>query len=79
MMGTTPEHQGRGAASLMLKKMTDFADEQGLVCYTEGSPKGLPVYKRFGFEEVDTIAMPTKNGGTYVYTCIIREPKTKPT
>ena len=75
MMGTLPAYQGRGAASLMLAWATELADRERLVCWTEASPKALPLYQKFGFEFKESIEMPVLSGGTYTYTSVLREPK----
>ncbi|KAF7515107.1 hypothetical protein G7054_g14759 [Neopestalotiopsis clavispora] len=75
MIGTVPAHERRGAASLMLEWATELADREGLVCWTTGSPKGLPLYQKFGFEAKEDIVMPVLSGGTYTYTAVVREPK----
>ncbi|KAI0144352.1 hypothetical protein GGR57DRAFT_332995 [Xylariaceae sp. FL1272] len=73
VLATSPAHQRRGAASLMLEWATGFADQNELVCVTIASTKGLPLYQKFGFEVVDNIAMLMIDGSTYISTCIVRE------
>ncbi|KAL9603911.1 MAG: hypothetical protein Q9219_000849 [cf. Caloplaca sp. 3 TL-2023] len=50
-----PDHQGRGAGTLLLKNLVDFADERGLPCYLESTPSGHETYTRQGFREIETV------------------------
>lgn len=54
MLGTAPEYQGRGCASLILKWGLSRADEQGLEAYVSASPRGRPAYQKYGFEVKET-------------------------
>jgi GNAT superfamily N-acetyltransferase len=47
---TAPEHQGRGAAKLLLKKFTEEVDEAAVEAYLEASQVARPLYAKFGFE-----------------------------
>lgn len=53
---TAPEFRGRGIAPEMLRILEDRARERG-VCriWLEGSKWGLPVYRKYGFSENETI------------------------
>lgn len=46
---TLPQHERRGAGSLLVKWGCDRADEAGVVAYLEASPVGSPMYARHGF------------------------------
>lgn len=42
----------------------DIAQKQGVPCFLEASPAGLPVYQKSGFEEVDRFVFDLeKHGG----------------
>ncbi|KAI0146926.1 hypothetical protein GGR57DRAFT_279270 [Xylariaceae sp. FL1272] len=75
LMGTLPSFERKGAGSLMLDWATKFADEKGLVCWVVASPKGLPLYQKYGFEAKKAIVMPVIDGSMYTYTCMMRECK----
>ncbi|KAI1866348.1 uncharacterized protein JN550_007736 [Neoarthrinium moseri] len=78
MMGTLASHRRRGAAGLQLRWATDLADREGLACWTEASPAGLPVYEAFGFETKDAVVSKLAEsigGGLYTSTCVLREPR----
>lgn len=78
LMGTLPSHRRRGAASLQLAWANELADREGLVCYTEASVEGLPVYEKAGWKAKDVIVsnlLESAGGGTYTSTCVLREPK----
>lgn len=77
-MGTLPSYQRRGAASLQLSWAVGLADENGLACWVEASPMSVPLYKKFGFEVQDEVVCQLDEscgGGTYKYTCLMREPR----
>ena len=46
-------HQRRGAASLLLKKGADIAEEVGLDSYVVASTMGLPLYEKVGFRPIE--------------------------
>ncbi|RJE27431.1 hypothetical protein PHISCL_00165 [Aspergillus sclerotialis] len=48
-LGTHPEYQRRGAASMLLKWGCDLADKNGVAAYVDASKAGAPLYQRFGF------------------------------
>ncbi|RGP78045.1 gnat family [Fusarium longipes] len=41
--------QGKGASSLMLRWGTERADAEGMPCFLEATPKGRPIYEKYGF------------------------------
>ncbi|EEP77544.1 predicted protein [Uncinocarpus reesii 1704] len=49
---THPDHQGRGAGTLLLKYGLEIADKHGVESFLEASAKGLPLYERYGFESI---------------------------
>ena len=57
LLHTNPEHQRRGAASMLLKWGADEADRLGLESYLEASPDGKFLYEKRGFRELETIKM----------------------
>jgi GNAT superfamily N-acetyltransferase len=52
MLSTHPDHERRGAGSMLLKWGTDIADTLGLKAFVQGSRVGKRFYERHGF--VDT-------------------------
>ncbi|KAI8944779.1 hypothetical protein F4801DRAFT_585076 [Xylaria longipes] len=70
---TMLSHRRRGAASLMLKWATKFADQNDLICWTTASKEGLPLYQSFGFEIQGLVEMLMIDGSTSTSTCILRE------
>ncbi|KAL7816028.1 acyl-CoA N-acyltransferase [Trichoderma aethiopicum] len=63
LLAVKPEYQGKGAASLMLRYGVDKADEDKVECFLDASPKGQPIYERYGFRVVQS---DTFLEGTYV-------------
>lgn len=75
MMATLPEYRRQGAANLMLKWMTEFADQHGLLFYVEAEPTGVEMCQKAGFEIHDRFEVKVEDGSPYVLTCMSREPK----
>ncbi|ODH48255.1 hypothetical protein GX48_05655 [Paracoccidioides brasiliensis] len=64
VLTTDTAHQGLGAGSAMLKYGIEIADRENLPTWLEGSQKGYPLYRKFGFEDVDRFAFDlSKYGG----------------
>ncbi|CAG9990305.1 unnamed protein product [Clonostachys byssicola] len=51
------DYQGKGAGGLLLRYGLNRADEMGADVYLEASPPGVPIYKRFGFKEIDRVVV----------------------
>jgi GNAT superfamily N-acetyltransferase len=49
MLSTHPEHQHRGAGSMLVKWGADIADRFGLKAFVQGSRLGKHLYERYGF------------------------------
>lgn len=61
VIGTDPDHQGKGIGTALLEPMLAHCDETGLPAYLESSKESnVPYYARFGFEV--TQAYPIPNG-----------------
>ena len=52
---TDPEHQRRGAGTMLLQWGCEAADNNGVPVYLQASLAGYQTYKKCGFEEVYTI------------------------
>ncbi|WEW59615.1 hypothetical protein PRK78_005092 [Emydomyces testavorans] len=52
LLCTHPDRQGCGAGTLLLKYGLEIADRYGIESYLEASPKGHPLYARYGFEDI---------------------------
>lgn len=51
IVGTAPEHQGKGCGTALLAPMVERADTEGVGMYLESSKESnLAYYRRFGFE-----------------------------
>lgn len=53
MIATTPEFQGQGGGSALIRWGLERADAEGSDAYLESSPDALSLYRKFGFEEVN--------------------------
>ncbi|EAS33305.3 uncharacterized protein CIMG_04329 [Coccidioides immitis RS] len=64
---TRPEFQGRGVGSALLKDGLAVADKYNIPVWLEASPRGYPVYKKFGFQDVEHFDLDlSKYGGSTV-------------
>lgn len=62
-------HQRRGIASALIRWGQDYATKVGLPIHVEATPDGVPVYKKHGYETLDTFSIDlTKYGGKGPYT-----------
>lgn len=69
---TLPNHERRGAGSMLVRWGTERADEAGLEAYLEASPMGAPMYARHGFEPVKKVEFDLrKYGGEEVMAFIV--------
>lgn len=50
-----PAHQSRRAGSQLLQWGCEQADQLGVSIILESTPAGLPLYKRYGFQEMLTL------------------------
>lgn len=74
LLGVHPSFGGRGIAKRLLKWGMDKADEEDRVCYLSASPKGLPVYKKAGFEVVGAdLCYPHDPQGGWTETFMMRK------
>lgn len=62
-------HQRQGIASALLRWSQEHATQAGMPIYVEATPDGVPVYKKFGYETVETFGLDLKKyGGSGQYT-----------
>ncbi|KAI1874833.1 uncharacterized protein JN550_002262 [Neoarthrinium moseri] len=52
-LAVTPERQGRGIGSQLLKYCLEMSDKASLPCWLIAFPASYQIYLRFGFEKVD--------------------------
>lgn len=63
VLGTVPEHQGKGIGSALIGPILQKCDDEGVPAYLESSKESnIPFYQRHGFELRDAINV--KNGPT---------------
>ena len=58
MLGCTPAYGRLGVGSALLRWGLELADQEGLNTWLESAPQGYPLYRRFGFEDVDVFDLP---------------------
>ncbi|KAF3010853.1 hypothetical protein E8E13_009035 [Curvularia kusanoi] len=69
---TLPQHERRGAGSMLVSWGTQKADEAGVEAYLEASPMGAPMYAKHGFEPQKKVALDLiKYGGKEVLEFIL--------
>ena len=72
VLGTHPDHQGRGVGAALVEAVTDRCDQEGLPCYLESSKEAnVPFYARLGFEVREELVL---LGGPPVWS-MWREPR----
>ncbi|KAH9909542.1 acyl-CoA N-acyltransferase [Xylariomycetidae sp. FL2044] len=54
LLGTRQDYQGKGIGKQLLQWGLERIDEDNVEAYLSGSPSGTPMYKKAGFEIVDT-------------------------
>ena len=75
MLGTDPDHQGKGVASAVLSPVLDTCDQDGIGAYLESSKESnIAFYSRHGFEVTGEIRLP---GGPLVWP-MWRNPREPP-
>ena len=63
VLGTHPDHQGRGLGSSVLQPVLARCDEEGVPAYLESSKeRNIPFYRRHGFQVTGEVTLP--NGPT---------------
>ncbi|EJD37072.1 hypothetical protein AURDEDRAFT_188163 [Auricularia subglabra TFB-10046 SS5] len=62
ILATRPSFQRTGAASALLRNLTETADTEQLLLYLEAAPGSLPVYQKFGWTAMESLSMPTIAG-----------------
>ncbi|KAL1842909.1 hypothetical protein VTJ49DRAFT_3697 [Mycothermus thermophilus] len=70
---TDPSHQGRGAGSLLTRRVLDMAAAEGLPVYLESTEVAVPLYERLGFRELGGFEMRIPRRGTANDTEVYRE------
>lgn len=63
ILATHPEHYSRGVGAIHMEWGMNLADELGLPAYLEASPKGKPLYARYGFKEIGKMRFDARQWG----------------
>ncbi len=59
VLGTDPDHQGKGVGSALLGPVLERCDREGVLAYLESSKReNIPFYERHGFVVTEEIRMP---------------------
>ena len=78
LLDTHPNHQRRGAGTMLVQWGANVADEAGLCCYLEGTSAGYSLYQKMGFKDVDVVDIDMGRWGKegiYRHVCMIRPAK----
>jgi GNAT superfamily N-acetyltransferase len=76
-LATHPEHQGRGAAKILLDWGLKKADKEGLPVYLNATPMGRWLYDKRGFKVVRVVEwhrVPWGGEGKDRHECMVRDP-----
>lgn len=80
VLAVRPEFHRQGAGAIALQWGLAKADELGLPVWLEGSPAGVALYKKHGFEVMDTLPWDARDYGYHdplTHLCMLRQPRTK--
>ncbi len=59
VLGTHPDHQGKGVGGELMRPVLELADREGTGCYLESSKEqNIPFYERYGFMVREEIQLP---------------------
>ena len=78
ILAVLPEYQGKGIGSKLLQWGTEQADARNARIYVEASIEGYPLYRKYGWHEVDRLEIDyAQYGGTGEITFILmmRDPQ----
>jgi len=63
-MAVSPEHQGKGSCSRLMRLASSYADKHGLPAYLECSgDKNPAIYGRYGYTVTETASLQLKKPG----------------
>lgn len=80
VLATRPDQARKGVGALSMEWGCKKADELGLPAYLEGSPQGVGLYKKWGFEVVDELPWDATKYGypdPLKHLCMMRHPQQK--
>jgi GNAT superfamily N-acetyltransferase len=78
LLSTAPAYQRKGLASMLLNHVLDLADAEDRKTYVESTATGYPLYRKFGFRDIDLLSMDlSKWGGPKpgINKILLREPQ----
>jgi ribosomal protein S18 acetylase RimI-like enzyme len=70
---TDPAYQGRGAGSLLSRKVLEMAAADGMPVYLESTEVAVPMYEKLGFRVIDGFEMQIPRPGLAELTEVYRE------
>jgi GNAT superfamily N-acetyltransferase len=70
---TDPAYQGRGAGSLLSRKVLEMAAADGMPVYLESTEVAIPMYEKLGFKVIDGFEMEIPSPGSAGLTEVYRE------
>lgn len=85
-----PDHQGKGIGRALVRKGTDRADAEGVICWVHSSEAGAGLFPRCGFEVDETLEIDLdewagkmdlkppagdEKWGTYTFRYFVRQPR----
>lgn len=63
LLAVSPEYHRKGVGSMHLRSGLETTDQLGLPSYLEGSPMGIPLYAKMGYERVCPFDFDTRDWG----------------
>lgn len=78
ILAVRPEYQRKGLGGMLLEHGLALVDRDGRKTYIEASAKGLGLYLKYGWKEIDEVKVDTRPyGGHKIEStkCMMREPQ----
>ena len=78
ILAISPEYQGKGIGSKLLQWGTQRADARNARIYLEATIEGYPLYRKYGWHEVDRLVIDyAQYGGTgqITFVLMMRDPQ----
>ncbi|PGH37087.1 hypothetical protein GX50_00070 [[Emmonsia] crescens] len=71
-ISTVDEYRGQGAAGMMIRYALDLIDAEGVECYLDSSPAGLPMFEKFRWVKYHEKKFPPVEGHLYTESYCVR-------
>ncbi|KAK7955315.1 hypothetical protein PG988_016009 [Apiospora saccharicola] len=73
LLAVRKSHHGKGLGKHLLSWGLERADQDGVEAYLQASPAGVPLYRKYGFEDIETVTM--SRADNYAEVFMKRQPR----